>query len=82
MTSRNQTPTTLAESLARWNFTPADAIRLLMDARLGFSGTSYSRYEYDQGDQLTVEFDSLYNVASIGLELIDLLHRIEGGQDA
>ena len=71
-------PTTLAEVLARLNFTPEQAWSLCADAKWGFPPEGCdSGVEYDQGDTLVVAYDDLYDVANIALEALRFAKKLE-----
>ncbi len=67
-------PTTLEEALARLNTTPREAWDMAVAAKWGFTPDGReSPYEYDQGDRLTVEYDTLYDLACVALAAMKLL---------
>ena len=68
-----QPPADIAEALKRLNTTPEGAWKLAVAATWGFCGDADSPYEYDQGDRLLVEYDDLYDLASIALAALKLL---------
>jgi len=67
-------PRTLADALARFNMTTQGAWDLAVHAMWGFCADgSELLYEYDQGDTLVVDYDDLYNLASVALAAMKLL---------